>query len=563
MDQIEKLVLIRPGGQEEAFTLTKARVTLGRATINDVVLPDPRVSRRHAEVTSDDSGCILTDNGSANGTRVNGVPIQRVRLNTGDLIAVGDSTLRYELAPQSPEPELARLDTEADLDATLAEQVLDVTLTDHRAPRLALFTPDGTWEVTLSGDDLTIGRDHASMVHLNQPKVSRRHAVIERHGDGYRLRDLGSTNGTWMNDNRIGERFLEEGDAFRIGNTRLVFKSGFDPEELTLVEPPKGSSALRPVVFIPGFMGSELWMGSERLWPDVPRLFRMPELFKVRGEGRMEPRALVGQVVIVPNLIKQEHYNRLGDFLVEALGYERGKNLLEFPYDWRQDNRASARRLARAIEEWNVREPITMVAHSNGCLVSRYYVERLGGKKHVERLLLMGGPHQGTPKAVANLISGPGFLPFGLMGERMRQIILTFPSMYQLLPTYPCATDHLGQPIHVLQDDMWLAEAYRPFLQDARKFRQELGTHSSVPTVSIFGYGLKTLTSIAGQRDSTGFWQKINLAVEPRGDDLIPEQSAVLAGSEIHPVLQHHGALYIDNDVKMRMKLELTRASAS
>jgi len=37
------------------------------------------------------------------------------------------------------------------------------------------------------------------------------------------------------------------------------------------------------------------------------------------------------------------------------------------------------------------------------------------------------------------------------------------------------------------------------------------------------------------------------------------EQSSFLAGTEIHPVHQHHGSLFVDNDVKMRMKLELTR----
>ncbi len=37
------------------------------------------------------------------------------------------------------------------------------------------------------------------------------------------------------------------------------------------------------------------------------------------------------------------------------------------------------------------------------------------------------------------------------------------------------------------------------------------------------------------------------------------EHSAYLPGSEIHPVHQHHGSLFVDNDVKMRLKLELMR----
>jgi pSer/pThr/pTyr-binding forkhead associated (FHA) protein len=563
MEDVGRLVLMRASGQEEAFTLTKTNVSLGRAAVNDIVLQDSKVSRVHAQIACEAEGCTLIDNGSANGVRVNGVRVERALLKPGDVIGIGGNTLRYEHAAPQPEPELIRLDSESELEATLAHATLDINLTDNQGARLAIFTRDKTWEVPLTGAPVTIGRDQSSALVIEQPKVSRHHAVIERRGGGFVIRDLKSTNGTWMGSARVHEHFLSDGDSFRVGDARLVFKDGFEPEELTLVEPPRGKSRLRPVVFVPGFMGSELWLGSERVWPDVPRLFRAPELFHFRNEGRMEPRALVGQVVIVPNLIKQEHYNRLGDFLEEALGYERGKNLLEVPYDWRQDNRVSAQRLAEVIEAWEVREPIILIAHSNGCLVSRYYVERLGGHKRVERLLLMGGPHQGTPKAVASLISGPGLLPFGLMGERLRQAILTFPAMYQLLPTYLCASDHLGQPIRVLEDDSWLPETVRPLVRDAHRFRQELGTHSSVPTVSIFGYGIKTLTSVTGQRNDAGLWQKLQLAVEPRGDDLIPEHSAVLEGSEIHPVLQHHGALYVDNDVKMRLKLELTRHTST
>jgi hypothetical protein len=131
--------------------------------------------------------------------------------------------------------------------------------------------------------------------------------------------------------------------------------------------------------------------------------------------------------------------------------------------------------------------------------------------------------------------------------------------MYQILPTYACAVDQQGQPIDVLSDETWLPETQRPLLRSAREFRRELGTRSRVPTVSIFGYGLKTVTGATVQRDAQGRWQKVDLAIEPSGDATIPEQSAVMKGSEIHPVQQVHGVLYVDSDVKMRLRLELTR----
>jgi hypothetical protein len=61
------------------------------------------------------------------------------------------------------------------------------------------------------------------------------------------------------------------------------------------------------------------------------------------------------------------------------------------------------------------------------------------------------------------------------------------------------------------------------------------------------------------KRDQQGNWQDITFDSEPAGDGSVPEISANLDGSEIHPVQQFHGSLYGDNDVKMRLKLELTR----
>jgi pimeloyl-ACP methyl ester carboxylesterase len=257
--------------------------------------------------------------------------------------------------------------------------------------------------------------------------------------------------------------------------------------------------------------------------------------------------------------VEQEQYSRAGDFLEEALGYQRGRDLLEFAYDWRQDVRQSARRLAEAIDAWPVKPPITVIAHSLGTLVSRYYIERLGGKDKVGRVVLIGGPHQGTPRIATDLIQGVGLLPFGLFGDRLLDVIKTFPSVYQILPTYPCAIDQNGQPIDLLADEQWLPAEQIPLLRLAREFRAELGTRSSVPAVSVFGYGLETVTDLQVTRAGDGRWSKLDFKAKPGGDNRIPEHSAILDGSDVHPVQQGHGSLYVDNDVKARLKVELLR----
>ena len=171
----------------------------------------------------------------------------------------------------------------------------------------------------------------------------------------------------------------------------------------------------------------------------------------------------------------------------------------------------------------------------------------------------MGGPHQGVPKAAASLVLGPNLLPFGLMGDRLRDVMATFYSSYQILPTYPCAIDQDGKRYDLFAMDAWLTEAQRPLIAAARDFRRELGHATSVPAVSIFGYGLETITGLKLLHGLGDVFSQFKLMAEPDGDSTIPKLSSVLPGTEIHPVRQYHGSLFVDNDVKMRLKLELTR----
>jgi DNA-binding NtrC family response regulator len=75
----------------------------------------------------------------------------------------------------------------------------------------------------IGGKEVTIGSQQDNYCVLNDPTVSRHHAVIEETGRGYVLRDLGSTNGTYLNEIRIKEAYLEYGSVIGLGNTRLQF----------------------------------------------------------------------------------------------------------------------------------------------------------------------------------------------------------------------------------------------------------------------------------------------------------------------------------------------------
>lgn len=80
-------------------------------------------------------------------------------------------------------------------------------------------------EFALSGQTMTIGRLEGSEIEIKDPGASRRHAEIRRDGRGYRVVDLGSTNGTEVNGRPITEHVLEAGDRITIGHTTLEFRS--------------------------------------------------------------------------------------------------------------------------------------------------------------------------------------------------------------------------------------------------------------------------------------------------------------------------------------------------
>jgi Protein of unknown function (DUF3662)/FHA domain len=79
-------------------------------------------------------------------------------------------------------------------------------------------------EVQIDRDTTVIGRLHGSEVEVEDPGASRRHAEIRRNGSDYVLVDLGSTNGTLVNDSPVSEQVLQDGDRITIGRTVIEFR---------------------------------------------------------------------------------------------------------------------------------------------------------------------------------------------------------------------------------------------------------------------------------------------------------------------------------------------------
>ena len=169
---------------------------IGRDPGCDVVVDADTASREHARVLTSEGRYFIADLGSRNGTRLNGELLRQESrwLNSGDAIEVGGTALRFVTGKAT----VARIGHEQ----------------PAQEPRM----------VELEGDSLTLGRDSSNAVVLDDPNVSRFHAVLNRVGDTVELADLGSRNGTRLNHELISRSaVVAPGSEIGIGPFRLVF----------------------------------------------------------------------------------------------------------------------------------------------------------------------------------------------------------------------------------------------------------------------------------------------------------------------------------------------------
>jgi len=94
--------VIRPKDYEPSIVkLDRMKLTIGRSSRNDICISDPFASRLHAEIRRENEQVMLVDNGSANGTFVNGQRVTgSLRLNVGDIVRIGETEIEYTSGEQ-------------------------------------------------------------------------------------------------------------------------------------------------------------------------------------------------------------------------------------------------------------------------------------------------------------------------------------------------------------------------------------------------------------------------------------------------------------------------------
>ena len=87
---------------------------------------------------------------------------------------------------------------------------------------LWIFSPDQEQKLELDDGPVTVGRMDGNTIRVDEPMVSKTHALIFKDNLGWKVEDLGSSNGTWLDGERIKSARLVAGARLKIGNTEFV-----------------------------------------------------------------------------------------------------------------------------------------------------------------------------------------------------------------------------------------------------------------------------------------------------------------------------------------------------
>lgn len=251
--------------RKAAIWLVDSRYAIGKDASNDIVLDEDGISGFHAELrVEDDDRVFLTDAGSVNGTYVNGKQIKaRTQLRANDVIRI--NSIEFELV--DPKDQLAGQDANDSATAmTPALQGLDTAQASGSGSAGAgAGGASAGWKLraktgTLAGQTIDIpvtravlGRSTGCDIVLAGTHVSRQHAELYFQSGKLHVKDLGSSNGTFLNRKKIQEGNVKPGDELRFDTLVFVVEAPGQQEE---EEEDSNKTSFRAAVQIPDSGGA-------------------------------------------------------------------------------------------------------------------------------------------------------------------------------------------------------------------------------------------------------------------------------------------------------------------
>ncbi len=319
------------------------------------------------------------------------------------------------------------------------------------------------------------------------------------------------------------------------------------------------------VILVPGFAGSVLERDGKVIWgadgltglggllaagPDAIEALRLagddPSRAEVDG---VRATRIVSGAHMLPGVWKAEDYARIPALVGRLVDLEPGGNYVEFAWDWRRDLRTAARALAKEAEsrlaDWaersGVEEPkLVILAHSAGALVARYFLEALDGWKMARALVTFGAPLRGTPAALGAL-TGVSLPPAAMEGGLV-DVLRSFTSLHQLLPTYPVVqTEEEGELVTVEEAAIEGLDGERVALSAALRadLDEALARHGNNPAYRESHYALYSIVGTAQTTPQSARLTDDGIELlrsyqhrDLSGDGIVPKMSAQPTGQK-------------------------------
>lgn len=250
--------------------------------------------------------------------------------------------------------------------------------------------------------------------------------------------------GNYVSELMFGDRpettyFVEYGGTWNTNPTWSAREWSFRLE---------GPDTKEPVIIVPGILGSRLNKVSDgdEVWPSKLDLitslsddFLDDLILSTLGE-EISGKEL-GASEILETTWPFTVYGNLVDAFREK-GYEDGEDLFTVAYDWRFSVQESANVLANIIDQALANSPtgkVNIVAHSMGGLVTKEYLSRQDVSDSFNKVILLGVPNLGAPKAFKVLNYGDDFdlstAGIGLNTQKAKEISQNMPGVHELLPS--------------------------------------------------------------------------------------------------------------------------------
>ncbi|MBN1809658.1 MAG: FHA domain-containing protein [Planctomycetes bacterium] len=223
-----RLIIKMPDGEEFVHELRDDMTTVGRASTNIIQVKDEQASREHCRIVREGAEYRVEDLKSRNGILLNDRKVESQTLRVGDVIRIGEHRIVYDAEVAVSADELG---TTVAVDSLTEEDLKSDTGTKETdkvsEPKYVLYItggPDKGKQVEVGDGKVTLGRHSSNTLQLQDEAASNYHAEVSKEAIGFVMTDLGSTNGTKINGEKIVKSPLAHGTEITIGQTTIVFK---------------------------------------------------------------------------------------------------------------------------------------------------------------------------------------------------------------------------------------------------------------------------------------------------------------------------------------------------